>query len=64
MLVGMLAGLGGAIVGYSLFALLGKITWDRALDMFGAYLVGAVIIGLFLLMGARITKNKDKKEEE
>ena len=62
-LIGLLAGLGGAIVGYSLFAILGKITWDRAFEMIVAYLFGVAIAALFMLIGARIPKKKDRKQD-
>ena len=61
-LIGLLAGLGGAIVGYSLFAILGKITWDRVLEIMAATTIGYVIAVLFLLLGSRVPKDKDGGE--
>lgn len=61
-LKGILAYLVGAIVGPSFFALLGKISWSRALDIFVGMVVGAVAAGLFLLVGSKIPKNKEEEK--
>ena len=62
MLIGSLAGLAGGYIGSSLFAILGRITWGRVLEIMAATTIGYVIAVLFLLLGSRVPKAKDGGE--
>lgn len=62
LLKGSLAGWAGMIVVMVLFAIFGKQTWSDTLWLLLGVTIAEVVVGLFLMLGSRVPK--DKKVED
>ena len=62
LLKGSLAGWAGMIVVMVLFAIFGKQTWSDTLWLILGVTIAEVVVGLFLMLGSRVPK--DKKVED
>lgn len=63
LLKGGLAAWAGMVVAMVLFAAFGKRTWDDTLWLIFGVTIAEIIVGVFLVLGSRIPKEKGEKNE-
>ena len=63
LLKGSLAGWAGMIVVMVLFAIFGKQTWSDTLWLILGVTIAEVVVGLFLMLGSRVPKDKTVEDQ-